>query len=385
MDVTYPKNLDAFYASRPVSFEDTLKLIKQYGSMLYSCERLGLSDMVKAVEDVLYHLRYCYYFYKSDKDLEGLYFITAYERQFPDLKLSNKIPTHDPNTFVDRVEAPVSQALRHDRRVISDGPTPPISEVCDPETIDVCDSENFLSCEDDEHSFPEDDDSFLSCQDSSNSDRDVEPDSSELVVECDNSTHPWIPSFSVVLQVKKSVEQQISSVFHCVQPFESTHQTPEFAVATQLSEPELCVPIVSEPVMTALCVSDDTICVSSNSDVYDLCAYSDYIRLREYYEVKRQNVDWSVWGALPYLDPFIEHGLPLMKLARVPDDFDERVLVLIQTCVRGRVLRGRDFLLYERDKLYVDGGETLRRRCLPALARDLVQLAGGWRTTPTIC
>lgn len=367
MDVTYPKNLDAFYASRPVSFEDTLKLIKQYGSMLYTFERLGLSDMVKAVEDVLYHLRYCYYFYQTSKDIEGLYFITAYERQFPDLKLSKSNPTLDPVASVDQVEAPVSQAFQRDRLVISDDPTPPISEECDSDTISVCDSEQFLSCEDDEHSF----------SDSS---------SSELSVLCENSTHSWIPSFSVVLQVKKSVERRIRSVFQRAVLFESTHQTPEYATASQSCEPELCVPTVIEPVITSLCVSDDTLCVSSSdSDVLNLCTYSEYIHLREHYEVKRQNIDWSVWGELPYLDPFIEHGLPLMKHAKMPDDYDERVLVLVQTCVRGRVLRGRDFLLYERDKLLIDSGESLRRRCLPALARDLVQLAGGWRTTPTIC
>lgn len=376
MDVTYPKNLDAFYASRPVSFEDTLKLIKQYGSMLYLFERLGQSDMVKAVEDVLYHLRYCYYFYQTSKDIEGLYFITAYERQFPALKLSNTIPTEDFDEIVIPVEAPVSQVPQHDRQVISDDLAPPISLVCEPETISVCDSESFTSCEDDSQPF-------LSCEDGLSSSDDNS--SSELVVSCDNSPHSWIPTFDVVLQVRRAVSRRIRSYFQWTQSFESVHQTPEYPVVSQCDEPDLCAVTIVDPVPTALCVREDILCVPTNSDVVNLCAYSDYIHLREHYEVKRQNIDWSVWGELPYLDPFIEHGLPLMKCARVPDDCDHRVMVLFQTCVRGRVLRGRDFLLYERDKLLIDNGESLRRRCLPALARDLVQLAGGWRITPTVC
>lgn len=87
MDVPRPKDVSAFKASRPKDFPSCLKMIKQYGLLLSNAERLGQSDLISAIELSLYHLRYCYYYYSENCDYEGRYFMLLYEDQFPDLTL----------------------------------------------------------------------------------------------------------------------------------------------------------------------------------------------------------------------------------------------------------------------------------------------------------
>lgn len=360
MDVARPRDMPAFLASRPKDFESCLKMIKQYGNWLYIAERNNQSELVKAIEDTLFHLRYCYYIYEKEETFEGVYFRIAYERQFPDLKLER--------ISVKKAPAPLLQLdfleiidQRYGTNTVQEAPpfnpssSNGVGTVCaSSHSSDLSDSEvlcDVRSCQHDEEDFD-------SSSDISDSVYEMDPicedeqfhNSDDLLSERDDLFEEQSFERSVTPPVSESFTSDSSS-YSLPQ---DKHWSDEDSESTESVREDVskCVP-------------------------FTFSEYTDGVEFSELPVLVKHSpkCEPQIVQCVQYDGQTVD-VVPLC-CDRVSLDPIGRGSILLRSMCSSNFTFGKDFVSIVRSGRSVKRND-LRSLCVPALAKDIVQLAGGW-------